>query len=125
MLRGTKRILIFSFAYHPIIGGAEVAVKEITDRINNVEWDMVTRRFDKSHQKTERIGNINVHRIDSSKMLFPIEAMLFAKKLHKGRHYDAIWAIMAARAGGAALFFKYAHPEVTFFLNLQEGDAIW
>ena len=120
-----KKILIFSLAYHPVIGGAEVAVKEITDRINDIEFDMVTMRFDKSHPKTERIGNINVHRIDSSKMLFSIEAMLYAKKIHKERHYDAVWAIMAARAGGAALFFKYTHPEVKFILNLQEGDPIW
>jgi len=28
-----KRILIFSIAYHPFIGGAEVAVKEITQRL--------------------------------------------------------------------------------------------
>jgi len=29
----TKRILIFSTAYLPFVGGAEVAVKEITDRL--------------------------------------------------------------------------------------------
>lgn len=124
-LTTSKRVLIFSFAYHPIIGGAEVAVKEITDRLGDIEWDMVTMRFSKVHQKIERLGNVNVYRIDSSKILFPIEAMLYAKKLHKKKRYDAIWAIMAARAGGAALFFKYAHPEIKFFLNLQEGDPIW
>jgi glycosyltransferase involved in cell wall biosynthesis len=125
----SKRILIFSLAYHPVIGGAEVAVKEITDRISEIEWEMVTIRFDKTHKSEEKIGNVKVYRIDSSKILFPIEAYLFAKRLHEKNPYDAIWAIMAARAGAragaAALFFKYAYPKVKYLLNLQEGDPIW
>lgn len=119
-----KRILIFSLAYHPFIGGAEVAVKEITDRVKDVDFDMVTMQFSKKDPREERVGNVQVHRIKASKMTFPIEAMLLGKKLHKERKYDAIWAIMAARAGGAALFFKYSFPEVPFILTLQEGDPV-
>lgn len=120
----SKRILIFSLAYHPVIGGAEIAVKEITDRIDGVEFDMITRRFDKSHPAQEKIGNVNVYRIDSSKFLFPMEAFMFAKALHLRRPYDAIWSIMAAYAGFAAMFFKSSFPEVKYILTLQEGDPI-
>ena len=28
-----QRVLIFSLTYHPFVGGAEVAIKEITDRL--------------------------------------------------------------------------------------------
>ncbi len=119
-----KRILIFSLAYYPMEGGAEIAVKEITNRIGDIEFDMVTLRFDDSHAEKEKVGNVNVYRISASKLTFPVEAALFGRKLHKERKYDAIWSIMAARAGGAALFFKYAFPEVKFILTLQEGDPI-
>ena len=111
-LTTSRRVLIFSLAYHPVVGGAEIAVKEITDRIPDIEFDMVTMRFDPSHPKREKLGNVTVHRIDSSKALFPLEAFLFARRLHDERSYDAIWSIMAARAGGAALFFKYNFPNV-------------
>ena len=61
-----KKILIFSLAYYPnFVGGAEVAIKEITDRISpeDFEFHMITLRFDSRLPKTEKIGNIFVHRI--------------------------------------------------------------
>ncbi|MCG2695311.1 hypothetical protein L6261_04530, partial [Candidatus Parcubacteria bacterium] len=58
-----KKILIFSTVYYPFVGGAEVAIKEITDRIGDIEFDMVTLRFDKNLPKFEKIGNVNVYRI--------------------------------------------------------------
>lgn len=118
------RVLIFSLAYHPMIGGAEVAVKEITDRLPEIEFDMVTKRFDSGHPAEEKIGNVNVHRIKSSKAFFPINAYLVARSLHRENHYDAIWSIMAAYAGFGALFFKMSYPKVPFILNLQEGDSL-
>jgi glycosyltransferase involved in cell wall biosynthesis len=117
-----KRILIFSLAYYPLVGGAEVAVKEITDRISDIEFDMVTLRFSASDKTHEKIGNVNVYRIDSSKNLFPFKAFRFANKLHEVRPYDAVWAIMANWAGFAAAFFKHRFPNVKYILTLQEGD---
>jgi len=119
-----KRILIFSTAYFPLVGGAEVAVKEITDRITDIDFDMVTLRFDSNHLSTEKLGNITVYRINSSKVLFPFRAFMLARKLHKKNKYDAVWAIMAAYAGFAALFFKMRFPNVKYVLTLQEGDPI-
>ncbi len=124
-LRQSKNILIFSLAYIPFVGGAELAVKEITDRTpSNFSFDMITLRFDKNWQKFERIGNVNVYRISSPKLLFPFLAFFKAVKLNKKRRYHLIWSIMANRAGFAALFFKLTHPKVKYLLTLQEGDAI-
>lgn len=120
----SKRVLIFSLAYFPLVGGAEVAVKEITDRLLDTQFDMITMRFDKSHKEFEAIGNIHVYRIGGPKNLFPFKAFLFARKLHAKKRYPQVWAIMANWAGFAALFFKLAHPEVKFVLTLQEGDPI-
>ena len=58
-----KKVLIFSLAYIPFVGGAELAVKEITDRIDDTEFDLITFRFDKKWPKFERIGNVNIYRI--------------------------------------------------------------
>ena len=46
-----KKILIFTTAYWPLIGGAEVAVKEITDRLLECEFDLITARIDKNFLK--------------------------------------------------------------------------
>lgn len=135
-----KRILIFSLVYYPrFVGGAEVAVKEITDRLGpdsfSAEggpafgWDMVTLRAGMS--RSEKIGNVTIHRtipkfvpISVAKHLFPFFAFWKACSLHRKNRYDAVWSIMANYAGFGALFFKLVHPNVPFVLTLQEGDPI-
>ena len=134
-----KKILIFSLAYYPrFIGGAEVAIKEITDRLGEeYEFDMVTLR--KHAPAFERVGKVAVYRVGLpwrggrtssfkffpfSKLLFPVLAYRKAQSLHKQKKYDAIWSMMAAYAGFAALFFKLRNPRVPFLLTLQEGDPI-
>ncbi len=119
-----KKILIFSTAYYPLVGGAEVAIKEITDRIDSIRFDMITLRFDKKSLKFEKIGNVNVYRICSPKLFFPFTALITAIQLHKKNKYDAIWAMMAAYAGFSALFFKLTHSKIPYLLTLQEGDPI-
>lgn len=124
-LRQSKNILIFSLAYIPFVGGAELAVKEITDRIpSDFSFDMITLRFDKNWQKFERIGNVNVYRISTPKVFFPFVAFFKAIRLNKKKNYSLIWSIMANRAGFASLFFKMTHPKVKYLLTLQEGDAL-
>ena len=139
-----KRVLIFSLAYYPdVVSGAEVAIKEITDRISSeeVNFDMVTLRYDSTLPAFERVGNVNVYRIgiaisgpniadlskfplSINKYLFPIIASRKARKLHREKHYDGMWAMMANYAGFAAFFFKRRHKKVKFLLSLQESDPI-
>jgi glycosyltransferase involved in cell wall biosynthesis len=115
------KILLFSLAYSPLWGGAEIAVKEITDRIADADFDMITKKFGHAPAK-ERIGNINIYRINSPKLIFPFLAYFKARRLHKKSGYNIIWSIMANRAGLAALFFKLNFPKIKFLLTLQEGD---
>jgi len=138
-----KRILILSLTYTPFIGGAEIAVKEITDRLRlrDVSFDMITLRFDKNLPEVEKIGNVTIHRIgfgkknvatsdtykfplSVNKYIFPFLAYRKARKLHAKNFYDIIWSIQANYAGFAALFTKNALPHVPFVLTLQEGDPI-
>jgi len=139
-----KKILIFSLAYYPdVVGGAEVALKEITGRIalEDISFDMVTLRFDSTLPRFERVGNVNVYRVgfgtkhpsisdlsrfplSLNKYLFPFLGFLKARSLHRKNPYDGIWAMMANYAGFAALFFKMRNPSVRYLLTLQEGDPI-
>jgi len=136
-----RRVLIFSLTYHPFIGGAEVALKEITDRLDPSEFEleMITLRFDSNLPRTEKMGNVLVHRIGFSapgakvsdrsmplqckiaKVLFPITAYFKALSLDRKKHFDIAWAMMANQAGFAALFFKFTYPRVKYFLELQDG----
>ena len=136
-----KRVLIFTLTYHPFVGGAEVAIKEITDRLDSkeFEFDMITLRFDSNLPRVEKVGNVTVHRIGFSspgakvsdrsmpfvckvaKALFPFTALFKAFSLHRKRRFELIWAMMANQAGFAALFFKWTHPKVRYVLELQDG----
>jgi len=122
--RSKKRVLIFSLAYAPFVSGAELAVKEITDRIKDIDFDLITLRFNRKWPKSEKIGNVNVYRIGGGKLFFPFFAFYKARQLHKKNGYDSVWSIMANRAGFAALFFKLWHPRVKYLLTLQEGDTL-
>jgi len=138
-----KRVLIIALAYHPFVGGAEIAVKEITDRLDPSEYqfDMITLRFDSNLPRLEKLGNITVHRIGFSapgakvsdrampfrckaaKILFPVTSFLKANSLERNSGYGLVWALMANQAGFGALFFNLAHPRIPYFLELQDGRA--
>src|SRR3569623_250559 len=99
-----KKILIFSLSYYPYVGGAEIAIKEITDRLPEFEWHMVTKRFG-DEPAVEKIGNVVVNRIGDkgtglvSKFFFQFSAALKARELHARHKYDAVWAMMAHATG--------------------------
>ena len=126
-----KKILILSLAYFPKhVGGAEVAIKEITNRIapEDIEFHMVTLALGKELSKEEKIGNVIVHRVGFgntgilNKFLFQFLAAWKSLSLHRIHRYDALWAVMAHSAGVPAALFKLYHPRVPYILTLQEGD---
>lgn len=139
-----KKVLVFSVTYYPkFVGGAEVAVKEITDRIKDREYEfhMVTLRLDKSLPREEKIGNVFIYRVGFSgniknafdsikfplqlnKYFFPFLAAWKALKLHKQNNFALVWSIMANYAGFGALLFKMLKPQIPLLLTLQEGDPI-
>ncbi|MBI2474462.1 MAG: glycosyltransferase family 4 protein [Candidatus Taylorbacteria bacterium] len=135
-----KRILILSTGYYPnLVAGAEVAIKEITDRLGGqLAFEMLTLRFDSTLPRTEKVGNITVHRIGFSrpdptpkelmgfplylnKVLFPIMAVIKFRQLDRRVKYDGIWAMMSYMGMTAVLIRMFARP-LKFVLTLQEGD---
>ncbi|MFA6215978.1 MAG: glycosyltransferase family 4 protein, partial [Patescibacteria group bacterium] len=131
------KVLIISLAYLPFVGGAELAVKEITDRISDIsakggsasgwDFDLVTVNLSGREKEVEKIGNVKIHRIGQGKLAkysFPLAGFKKAAELHRQNKYDVIWAVMANQAGLAALKFKKQFPEVKYLLTLQEGDSL-
>ena len=140
-----KRVLIFSMVYYPNFhGGAEPAIKEITDRISpeDIEFHMVTCLWNSNLPRIEHYGNVLVHRIGFglpdprfedygkkfllklNKYLFQLLGGLKGLSLHATHHYDGIWAMMAHSAGIPAAIFKLFSPKTPYILTLQEGDPI-
>ncbi|MDO8518280.1 MAG: glycosyltransferase family 4 protein [bacterium] len=121
-----KRALIFSLAYYPHVGGAEVAIKEITNRIapGDVEFHLVTMRFSPQEKQEEKIGNVFVYRVGSgtsylSKILFVPRAARLAQTLNHQKKFDGLWAMMSYMLFPVAL----ARLRLPYVLTLQEGDS--
>jgi len=106
-----KRIAVFSLAQYPVVGGAEVAMKEIIERLPDLEFKLFSHDFKKyGHGKL-------------AKFFYVFRAWRAAEKAHREEPFGAIWAMMAAYGGLAALFFKFRHPKTPMLLTLQEGDS--
>lgn len=124
-----KRILIFSLAYYPrFVSGAEAAVRETTDRIDpsDIEFHMVTLRFDRKDSQEEQIGNVHIHRVGFgasylSKICFVPLAVLKARALHSRHHLDAMWALMTYMTFPVTLA-RWCGVRVPYVVTLQDGD---
>ena len=136
-----KKILTFSLAYYPkYYGGAEVAIKEITDRIGpgDIEFHMLTMRFDSSLPREEKIGNVIIHRVGfgiphaelttTHSLFFYILKILFVPMaawrgvtLHRKYRFDALWAMMSYMLFPISLMRLFG-VRVPYVLTLQEGD---
>lgn len=122
-----KKILIFSLAYFPShTSGAEIAVREITNRVTDIEFHLITHRFKHDELATERIGNVTVHRIgggDSylAKALFIPRAAIFGRRMHRTIRFDAAWAMMSYMLMPIVIMRIFG-VRLPYILSLQEGD---
>ncbi len=122
-------LVIFSTAYFPLVGGAEVAVKEITDRLPEETFVLFTAKIRRGLASRERIGTIDVRRVgighpSFDKMLLVFLAPFLAWHLQRNIEKPRIWAIMASYGGFAALVSTWLRPTARFLLTLQEGDPL-
>jgi glycosyltransferase involved in cell wall biosynthesis len=138
-----KRILIFSTAYLPFVGGAEIAIKEITSRLgNDFEFDLITAKLHRTLRakggikklvRQERVGNVNVYRLGIGvplidKFLLPFWGAIKAWKLEKRANCSHFWVVMVSYAGGAAYLLNifrriFGRKKIPIILTLQEGDS--
>lgn len=135
MLSESSNVAVFSFAYNPFEGGAEIAAREIIKRLPETHFSILTYKFNKNWISQEGRDNAEILRLGKGrsgdkyygriwdKIFYIFKAWKEAERLHSQKRFDAIWAIMASYGGIAALFFKLRHPRVPFLLTIQEGDS--
>src|SRR3989344_127859 len=123
-----KKILIFSLQYYPLVGGAEVALKEITNRISpsDITFHMVTLRFSTRDAPRERIGNVEVYRVGwggayLSKILFVPLAALRAVVLNRRERFNGAWAMMSYMTFPLVLARLFG-VRAPYVITLQDGD---
>lgn len=122
----SKRVLIFSLVYYPLVGGAEVAIKELTDRIPDIQFDMVTMRLDKSQHDVEMVGRVRVYRVGGgssylNKIFFVPRAAFKAWQLNRKEPYNRFWAMMTYMSFPIALM-RLLGNKTPYALTLQDGD---
>lgn len=105
-----------------------MAVKEITDRLNGYEFDLITARQDRKFPRQEKIGRVNVYRLGVGwpkfdKFYLALFGHLKGLVLHRQKEYSRVWAIMASFGGFAALSFKLK-TNLPYLLTMQEGDPL-
>jgi glycosyltransferase involved in cell wall biosynthesis len=122
------RALIFSTTYFPLVGGAEVALKELTNRMPDMEFDLICAKIKQELPDQEKIGNVTVHRVGSGgmldKYLLPITGVQKAMQIGSADALPFVWSLMASYGGFAALFYCWMRPKTRFLLTLQEGDPL-
>ena len=123
-------IVIFSHAYLPFLGGAETAVKGVTDELGGFNFVMLTGKYKFSLPREEKLGNIMVCRLgfgfSVDKFLLPVLVFLkfifLKRKLLKPLLF---WGIMISYSSIGAYFLKFLYPKVPFLLTVQEGNREW
>ncbi len=130
-----SNIALFTFAYAPFEGGAEIAAREIIGRSKDFKFSIFTYKFDKHWAAYEEGDNFNLIRVGRggsskkyyghiwNKIFYIYKAWQEAERMHSRRRFEVIWAMMASYGGVAALLFKMNHPKVPLLLTLQEGDS--
>ena len=138
-------MLIFSTAYWPFVGGAEIAIREITDRLaDRYDFEMLTAYLDAEGPSQERVGNVLVHRLGVRHLSKIWMAFLgFFKILQLGRSrfdksnrgssiptksesgFDLFWCVQVSYASGPAYIYNILKfwKKVPIVLTLQEGDS--
>src|SRR3989338_9069090 len=124
-----KKILIFSLSYYPHVGGAEVAIKEITDRIDphDITFHLMCNRYDSTVPKVEKIGNVLVHRVGFGsfsyvgKILYVPLAAIKALALHREYRFDGLWAMMLYMTVPIALM-RVVGVCIPYIVTVQEGE---
>ncbi len=129
-----KRVLILTTAYLPEVGGSELAIKNITDRLPGIYFDLITSRLSKDLPEYERMGSVNVYRVGSSltllsfllpKNFLPVTIFFKARQLMRQHGpYDMIHAYQASQAAGGGWLLKWIYPRIQFVVTVQEGKAL-
>ena len=128
-------VLVFSTAYKPFIGGAELAVQEIARRLKNeYEFIIITARFQLALRKIEKVSEGTIIRLGFGvswldKLLLPFFGTIVALRIIRQSSLQnppiILWGTMVSYASIAAFFVKIFRQAIPFVLTIQEGNIEW
>ena len=128
MPQKSKRIIIFTTAFHPFIGGSEIAIEDVTNQLSEFFFDIITPLRQKGLASYELRGNVAIHRLGFGslidKYIFPILGYLKGTQLIRKHNISILHAYQASHAAGAAWLIKLFHSSIFFILTLQEGKNL-
>lgn len=124
----SKRVMILTTSMHPLIGGAEIALEKISERLPDFDFDVITQRYSRRFPSKENRGNIHIHRVGlgmkGDKFLLPVFGIAKAISLFRSNEYRCIHAYQASYAGGLGFALSILKPSLPFVLTLQEGKDL-
>lgn len=121
-------VFVFTTAYHPFIGGVEVAIQEVTQRLKG-EFDffIFTARFRRDLARRETRGEGTIIRVGVGsavdKWLFPVWGILSAlgeRRRLRGRR-TLLWGMDISAGAGVAAALNLLIPQLPFVLTIQYG----
>ena len=126
-IKFSNKVLIIITRYFPHPSGPAEFVRQITNQIDTVKFDLITIKEPGAASRFDRIDRVNVHRIGIGSVIVDQYILAFfghflANKLHKERGYSAVWGIGSDYGSSAVASFKLANPDVPFMLTLQDED---
>lgn len=123
------KVLVFSTTYYPNEGPAERAMMELSKKMPQTQFHIITSRFSRENKKIETIDTDIVYRVGLGKKIdkymLPILGLLKAHKLNKENRYNFSWSIVESYGGISAAIFKFLNPKVSFIIlkdNEDEGS---
>ncbi len=118
-----KKVLVFTLAYFPFVGGAEVALREVTKRLKHkYQFEIVTAMM-KPLPKKEKIDGIPVRRLGFGiKWLDKLLFYSFAVRYGSSKKPDIVFGLLENQAALAARSVA-RKTGAKCIINLQSGDS--
>ncbi len=126
-------VLVFTTAYAPFVGGAEIAIAEVAKRLrDDFDFVIITARLRRALKKKEVLPEGTVIRVGLGtrfdKLLLPFLGFFVGLRLMRGcktRPRILLWGVMVSYASIAAFFIKVFKKKIPFVLTIQEGNREW
>ncbi|OGN07909.1 MAG: hypothetical protein A3C61_03285 [Candidatus Yanofskybacteria bacterium RIFCSPHIGHO2_02_FULL_39_10] len=125
-----QKILIFTTAFRPFIGGSELAIEETVKRLPEFFFEIITPKIKRGLPNEELGSKFRINRVGVGllldKLLFPVSGFLYSRKFlsASGGENVIVHAYQASHGAGAAWLAKIFYPKITFILTLQEGKNL-
>lgn len=106
-----RRVLVISTTYDPIMGPAEVALRDLIEQMPDMHFDIVTSRLTKESKQIEELSpRVTIYRVGMGsvvdKFFLPILAAKRVLELADKHTYLFIWSLLASYAALAGVFAK-------------------